>query len=449
MTEGFKPHPTHSKAQVATVNIQRDPSAEIKPSTALKARKPLRICLLGYRSHPYVGGQGIYIKYLSKALTAAGHQVDVISGPPYPEVDPPVQLIKMPSLDLFSVDNHATALRPRHLKSFSDTFEWWAMLTGGFAEPYTFSRRVAKYLKQHGHQYDIVHDNQCLGYGLLTIQKRGLPVVATVHHPISRDRQLALDAAPNWRHRLLVRRWHSFLGMQKKVVQKLNHIVTVSDVSRHDIADAFDRPAETIELVHNGIDTDVFKPMPEVSKKPSQLITTASADQPLKGLRYLLEALAQVRQAQPQTELLVIGRLKEGGPTAKLLAKLKLKDCVKFVSGISTERLAEHYNESCIAVSPSLYEGFGLPAGEAMSCGTPIISSNGGALPEVVGDAGVIVEKGDSQALAAAIESLLQDPQRQVKLGQAGRKRVEEMFSWKVAAEQFAEYYYQILEAQD
>lgn len=427
------------------MNIQVEP----KSSTPLLQRQPLRICLLGYRSHPYVGGQGIYIKYLSKALVDAGHQVDVISGPPYPEPDPRVNLIKLPSLDLFSVGNHATALRPRHLKSFSDTFEWWAMLTGGFAEPYTFSRRVAKYLKTHGHHYDIVHDNQCLGWGLLNIQKRGLPVVATVHHPITRDRQLALDAAPNWRHRILVRRWHSFLRMQKKVVQDLKHIVTVSEVSRVDIADAFDRPVENIELVHNGIDTEVFKPLSRVNKIPYQIITTASADQPLKGLRFLLEAMALLRDQLPDISLRVIGKLKDGGPTAKLLKKLNLEQQVSFVSGISSEQLAAHYNEAVIAVSPSLYEGFGLPAGEAMSCGTPIVSSDGGALPEVVGDAGIVVKKGNSQALAEAIGNLLQNPEEQQRLSQAGRRRVEEMFSWKVAAKQFADYYYKILEDQD
>jgi len=273
--------------------------------------------------------------------------------------------------------------------------------------------------------------------------------VATVPHPNTRDRQLALDAAPNWRHRILVRRWHSFLRMQKKVVQGLNHIVTVSEVSRVDIADAFDRPVENIELVHNGIDTEVFKPLSSVRKIPYQIITTASADQPLKGLRFLLDAMALLRDQLPDISLLVIGKLKAGGPTAKLLKKLKLEQQVSFVSGISSEQLAAHYNESAIAVSPSLYEGFGLPAGEAMSCGTPIVSSDGGALPEVVGDAGIVVEKGSSQALAKAIGNLLQNPEEQQRLGQAGRQRVEEMFSWKVAAKQFADYYYQILEDQN
>jgi len=406
----------------------------------------LKIALLGYRSHPFVGGQGIYLRYLSKALVEAGHQVDVISGPPYPDLDPRVNLVEIPSLNLFEAkSHHAWALRPRHLKSFSDVFEWFSMLTGGFAEPYTFSRRVAKYMKQHGHHYDLIHDNQCLGHGLLTMQKRGVPVVATIHHPITRDRELAVQAAPNWYHRLLVRRWHNFLRMQKKVARNLNHVVTVSEQSRVDIAKAFDLPDSGIELIYNGIDTEIFRPMEGVLRQPYRIITTASADQPLKGLRFLIKAIAALKPDYPQLELMVVGKLKEGGQTETLLQSLKLEDSVSFVSGISTEELVHYYNEATLAVSPSLYEGFGLPAGEAMSCGTPVISSDGGALPEVIGDAGYITPAGNSNALASAMRELLENPERRAQLSQLGRKRIEETFSWEVAAKQFTAYYHKIL----
>lgn len=407
--------------------------------------KPLNICLLGYRSHPYVGGQGVYIKYLSKALVELGHRVDVMSGPPYPELDPRVTLIKVPSLDLFESPNHVTALRWRHLTSWSDFFEWWSMLTGGFAEPYTFSRRVAKLLKTRGHQYDIIHDNQCLGYGLLTLQKRGLPVVATVHHPITRDLQLALDAAPDWRYRLLVRRWHSFLRMQNKVVQRLQHLVTVSECSRADIAAAFDLSAARIQLIHNGIDTTTFQPREQIACIPFRVMTTASADQPLKGLRYLLEAIALLKPRYPQLELLVVGKLKEGGQTEQLLTSLQLMDSVSFVSGISTQALVDYYAEASVVVSPSLYEGFGLPAGEAMACGCAVISSDGGALPEVVGDAGLIVPAGNSEALAQALEQVLTDNELRQTLERKGRERILEKFSWQVAAREFTRYYRQML----
>lgn len=423
-------------------------TAQEKIPTSLlhKTDRPLRICLLGYRSHPFVGGQGVYLNYLSKALVDVGHSVDVISGPPYPELDPRVTLIKKPSLDLFAAPSHVMALRPKHLTSWSDFFEWWSMLTGGFAEPYTFSRRVAKHMKRHGGDYDIVHDNQCLGYGLLKLQKQGIPTVATVHHPITRDRQLALDAAPNWKHRLLVRRWHSFLGMQKKVVKKLNHIVTVSEQSRTDISQAFDRAERDISLIYNGIDTDTFAPRDNISAKPFRVMTTASADQPLKGLKYLLDAIAGLKPQYPQLELLVVGKLKEGGQTEKQLKSLKLSDSVKFVSGISTEKLVDYYNQASVVVSPSLYEGFGLPAGEAMACGCAVISSDGGALPEVVGDAGIVVPKGNSQALQQALEKVLTDDVHRQSLGEKGRERILETFCWRVAAKEFTEYYHQILD---
>ena len=413
-----------------------------------KTNRPLRICLLGYRSHPFVGGQGVYLNYLSKALVEVGHKVDVISGPPYPELDPRVTLIKKPSLDLFAAPSHVMALRPKHLLSWSDFFEWWSMLTGGFAEPYTFSRRVAKHMKRHGEDYDIVHDNQCLGWGLLKMQDSGIPTIATVHHPITRDRQLALDAAPNWKHRLLVRRWHSFLGMQKKVVQKLNHVVTVSEQSRADISEAFDRPEADISLIYNGIDTDTFQPRAHIAAKPFRVMTTASADQPLKGLRYLLEAIAALKPQYPDIELLVVGKLKEGGQTERQLKSLKLSDSVKFVSGISTEKLVDYYSEASVVVSPSLYEGFGLPAGEAMACGCAVISSDGGALPEVVGDAGVVVPAGNSTALQQALEKVLTDNEYRKELGRKGRERILNAFCWKVAAKQFTDYYHNILDRQ-
>ncbi|MGB5325861.1 MAG: glycosyltransferase family 4 protein, partial [Pseudomonadales bacterium] len=402
------------------------------------------IALLGYRSHPHVGGQGIYIKYLAKALADAGHQVTVVSGPPYPELDARIKLVELPSLDLFAQPSHVLALRWRHLKSFTDTFEWFSMLTGGFAEPYTFGRRAVKFFRAHGKDFDIVHDNQSLSYGLLQIEQLGLPVVATVHHPITRDYKLALAAA-KWRHKPLVARWHSFLRMQRKVVRKLKHVVTVSEQSQADIEIAFRRPASRTPIMYNGIDTETFRRLPDIERAQQLLITTASADQPLKGLRYLLKALARLRKKHRGLELLVIGKLKDGGSTHKLLRRLHLEDSVSFLSGISTDELVLHYNRATLAITPSLYEGFGLPAGEAMACETPVISSDGGALPEVVGDAGLLVRAGDSDALARAIDELLSDDSRRAALGRAGRIRILAQFSWQEKARRLGHYYHSIL----
>ena len=195
--------------------LDADP-VERRPATQAET-SPLNIALLGYRSNPYSGGQGIYLHYLSKALLEAGHRVDVISGPPYPHLVPGVRLIKLPSLDLYNEPNHVTALRWKHLKSFTDTFEYFDMLTGGFPEPYTFGRRLTKYFRAMKPAYDIIHDNQSLCYGTLALQ-RDYPLVTTVHHPITSDRELALASATGRREKLLIKRWHSFIGMQRSVV---------------------------------------------------------------------------------------------------------------------------------------------------------------------------------------------------------------------------------------
>ncbi|MEP5765461.1 MAG: glycosyltransferase family 4 protein [Halieaceae bacterium] len=423
------------------------PAGALADVVALPAQGALRVALLGYRSHPYGGGQGVYIKYLSKALVDAGHQVDVISGPPYPHLDPRVRLIEIPSLDLFS--NGLGSLRPRHLKSLTNIIEWGSKLTGGFAEPYTFGRRVVKHLRQHGHNYDLVHDNQSLSYGMLKIQDMGLPLVTTLHHPITSDLRIAVNAARRWWEKVLIHRWHSFLGMQKRVVKRLHNIVTVSECSRQDIARDFDIHPAGINLVYNGIDTAEFRPLAGVQRKSRRLMATASADAPLKGLRYLLRAYARLLRQYPELELLVVGKPQPGGDTERLLRKLKLQDRVQFVSGISTEEMVAYYAEATIAVVPSVYEGFGLPAGEAMACGVPVVSTSGGALPEVVGDAGVQVPVGDVAALAAAIADLLEDEPRRAELGELGRQRIEQMFCWRVTAGHMSNYYRQVLQRAD
>jgi glycosyltransferase involved in cell wall biosynthesis len=407
--------------------------------------RPLRIALLGYRSNPYSGGQGIYIKYLSEALNAAGHSVDVISGPPYPDLSPSINLIKLPSLDLYTTPNHVYALRAKHLLSFSDFFEWWTMLTGGFAEPYTFGRRLKAYFKKVKPDYDIIHDNQSLCYGTLWLQEQGYPLVTTIHHPVTSDRDIALANAKTWQERLLIKRWHSFINMQQSVVKRLKHIVTVSEVSRQDVESAFELTGKQISVVHNGIATDVFTPRPEIQRVPNRIMATASADQPLKGLQYLLRAIKSIASHNPDIHLTVLGKLKPDGETAKLVTELELSPHLTFVSGIETDALVKLYAEASIVVVPSIYEGFGLPAGEAMSCGVPVISTNGGALPEVVGDAGIIVPVRDADAIAAAITDLLANESKRVRLGLAGRERILNHFSWQVAAQQMVQHYEAIM----
>ncbi|MES2822616.1 MAG: glycosyltransferase family 4 protein [Pseudomonadota bacterium] len=410
------------------------------PAQTTQFTNGLRIALLGYRSHPHVGGQGIYLHYLSKALVDLGHNVDVISGPPYPELDARVHLIRLPSLDLYAQKNPTRSLRFQHLFSITDFYEWWSKLSGSFAEPYTFGRRLVKYFKRKP-AYDIVHDNQSLCYGLLQLQKVGYVVIATVHHPITRDRDLALAVATSKGQRWLIKRWYNFLQMQQHVVSHLAHIITVSKQSQIDIEIAFNRPAEKVTVIPNGIDTEIFKPLHTISRDPWRILATTSSDQPIKGLSILLQAIAQIRGEFPQLKLVIVGKLKPGGNTELELKNLQLESCIEFIFNISTEQLVQEYALARFAVVPSLYEGFGLPAGEALACGTPLICSDGGALPEVVGKAAFIVKAGDVNEMIAALKKLLTDSVLCEQLSVAGREHSLQHLSWGVVAEQLISHY--------
>jgi len=406
------------------------------------ADKPkLKIALLGYRSNPHSGGQGIYLKYVSSALAALGHDVDVISGEPYPELDPGVNLIKLPGLNLYALEDPIKGFKAKHLLSATDFYEWFSVASGGFPEPYTFGRRLVDYLGKRVNRYDIIHDNQSLCYGLLKLLKSNVPLITTIHHPITWDRDIALAHEQRWGYRLLIKRWHSFLKMQIKVAQQIPHIVTVSESSKRDITQAFKIDPARIEVVYNGIDNHHFRPLPGIKRDSNRLISTASADQPLKGTRYLIEAFSLLHTKNSELRLTIIGKPKPGGITEQLITRHNLNNAIQFIHGISAQKITELYAQSTVAIVPSEYEGFGLPAGEAMACGVPVVSTNGGALPEVVGDAGIIVPIKDSQALADGIEKLLNDKQLREQLSSKGRARIIESFSWSRAATQLIQIY--------
>ena len=411
----------------------------------------MNICLLGYRSNPFSGGQGVYLYYLSRALVEAGHQVDVISGPPYPELDPRVTLIQLPSLDLYAEGEDVRRFRFRYLRSVTDAFEYFSTISGGFPEPYTFGRRVQRYFQSNPNTYDVIHDNQCLAWGTLGLQRMGLPVVTTIHHPIPRDLDIALAAADTFGLRLLIKRWHWFLYMQKQVIRQLAHKVTVSHAARADIESAFGLPSQSLHVIHNGIDLDHFKPAShQVGTRKNRptptIMTTASADSPLKGLDTLLRAFALVLHDEPFVRLTLIGALKPDGDTRKLIKHLKIGHAIDEKGRVTAEEMVSLYQSATLAVVPSVYEGFGFPAGEAMACGVPLVSTSGGALPEVVGDAGVTVPVQDPGAMAAAITALLKDSERRHALSQAGLARVTKEFSWSRAAAQYLDLYHQVIE---
>jgi glycosyltransferase involved in cell wall biosynthesis len=426
----------------------RIPEGTDRPACPPATSRRLRIALVSYRSNPYSGGQGIYVKYLSRALAELGHHVQVISGEPYPELDSSVGLIPLPGMNFYDYPTARAAVRDRGLSSLTDALEYLSYISGGFPEPKTFGRRLARYMAGQGQGFDIVHDNQSLCSGLLQVMSRNIPVVSTIHHPITRDLETALANEPQWGMRLLIRRWHSFLRMQKRVAPRLKQILTVSDCSRQDLVRDFGLNPERISVVHNGVDLTSFAPMDDVERRPFRVMATASADVPLKGLSTLLQAVSQLKNEMPRLELTVLGKPKTDGPTERMISELELNDHVRFVNNITTQKLRYLYARASVAVIPSLYEGFGLPAAEAMACGVPVISTTGGALPEVVGRAGILVPPGDAPRMARALKTLLESPEMGLSLGRQGRQRMEASFTWDKAARRTVQVYERLLAEQ-
>ncbi|WP_327236831.1 glycosyltransferase family 4 protein [Streptomyces sp. NBC_01317] len=403
---------------------------------------PLRIALLSYKGNPFCGGQGVYVRHLSRELALLGHTVEVIGAQPYPVLDAGVTLTELPSLDLYRQPDPFRTPKRGEFRDWVDALEVATMWTGGFPEPLTFSLRARRHLLARRGEFDVVHDNQTLGYGLLG--DLGAPLVTTIHHPITVDRRLDLAAATDWRRRASVRRWYGFTRMQKRVAGRLPSVVTVSGSSKQEIGDDLGVRADRIHVVPIGADAQLFSPDPAVPEIPGRIVTTSSADVPLKGLVHLVEALAKLRTEHPAAHLVVVGRRAEDGPVARALERYGLEDAVEFVKGISDAELVDLVRGAQIACVPSLYEGFSLPAAEAMATGTPLVATTGGAIPEVAGADGetcLAVPPGDAGALAAALGRLLEDRELRVRLGAAGRERVLARFTWARAAQGTAELY--------
>jgi glycosyltransferase involved in cell wall biosynthesis len=408
----------------------------------------MRIALLSYRSKTHCGGQGVYVRHLSRGLVELGHDVEVFSGQPYPEgLDPRVRLTKVPSLDLYREPDPFRIPRPSELHDRIDVLELLATWTAGFPEPKTFCLRVARLLADRLDDFDVVHDNQSLGTGLLTIAELGLPVVATVHHPITRDKVLDVAAAKWWR-KPLVRRWYGFAEMQKRVARRIPELLTVSSTSAADIAEDFGVLPSQLQVVPLGVDTELFTPAEH--RVRNRIIAIASADVPLKGVSHLLHAVARLR-VERDLELQLVAKLEPNGPTEKLIAELGISDIVHSSSGLTDAELAALLSSAELACIPSLYEGFSLPAVEAMASGTPIVASRAGALPEVVGPDGEcarLVNPGDVDDLTRVMGELLDSPLELRRLGAAGRRRAVDVFSWEsVAAQTISVYERAMMEA--
>ena len=410
----------------------------------------MRICLLSYRCYRYSGGQGIYVRYLSRCLKELGHDIEVIAGPPYPELADGIKLIKLPSLDLYSLpERQRLLINPKRLNSSPNFVEWLGECCGFFTEPLTFGMRAYSYLRNGNRykKYDVIHDNQSLSYSMPKIQKLGIPVVTTIHHPITIDRDLAIKAAKSLWQEMGIRRWYSFANMQLKAAKKLSHFITGSQNSYRRIMDIFQLPEDSLRVIYDGVDSAVFNQAPEIKRSENRLLVINSGDTPLKGLKYLLEAVAALK-LERKIELTIIGKQLKNGYTQGLVDSLGISDCVTHLGQVTTDELVRNYSIATMLVVPSVYEGFGLPAAEAMCCGTPVISTTAGALPEIVGDAGTLVPPADTKALADAIAGLLDNRDRRRQLGEMGHRRVTNMFNWRNTAKHTVEVYEEAIEHQ-
>jgi len=392
--------------------------------------RPLRIALLSYRSKPHSGGQGVYVRHLSRELAARGHHVEVFSGQPYPELDEGPVLRQVPSLDLYRDDDPFRTPRPEELRDWTDALEVAMMWGGAFPEPLTFSVRALRALRARPGDFDIVHDNQGLGYGMLGLRRLGVPLVTSIHHPITVDKRLDM-AGRNWHERLDKSRWYGFVRMQGRVARRVGPLLTVSSSSKDDICRDFRINPENVHIIPLGVDTRLFRPRSAQPRVPGRIVAVTSADMPLKGLPALLRAVAKL-VTERDAHLVVIGT--PSAATRDQLTQLGLGERVTFASGLPDAEYARVLASAEVAVIPSLYEGFSLPAVEHMASGTPLIASKAGALPEVTGDAALLVPPGDPEELAAALRDLLGDEGARAEYAERGLARVRERYAWPAVA---------------
>ena len=407
----------------------------------------LNIAILSYRSAKFGGGQGVYIKDISFALSLMGHNVDVISGPPYPDLHDGVKLIKLPGLDLFetfSFKDRFKKFKKKKSKNFDDYYEFFIALAGGFPELRTFGNRANDYLINNNN-YDVIIDNQSISYGLIEIQKR-FPLIEIIHHPITFDFKFELAASQKIKYKISRYLWYSFLKMQKQVAPKIRNIITPSQSSKKGIIEEFNCKKDNITVIYNGLDAEEFSPIEESKRNLNRLITTASADVPLKGLDYSLKALKILKKDNPNIHLIVIGSPKKGGHTERLIKELNIKENVFFKKHISKEEIRKLYSTSSVAIVSSLYEGFGYPVIEAMSCEVPLIATNVSSIPELVGKYGILIDPKDENLLSHKIKNVLSNYDEHKKTAIQGRQHIIKTFNWSKITNEYEKTIYKVIE---
>ncbi len=418
----------------------------------------MRIALLSYRGNMYCGGQGVYLYHLSRALAGCGHDVSILVGPPYPAETPWARVYRLHDENFINrAQNFLPEPDPLSMFQPLHFCEFALSRLGPNPEMLAFSLRAFRLIRtiNRDKPFDIVHDNQCLGYGLYLIRSLGLATVATIHHPLQIDRKQDL-LQPSGSAGLAgvatkaKRALYYPLFMQGWVARRLDRIITVSDFSRNLVAQTYRLDKSRLSTVYNGVDHLTFRPLPRPAKKRGGILFVGSSEDRKKGILYLLRAMRLVNDRSLHL-VIVDGRLYPGRVYARnLVRELGLSAQVSFREKVSLPELISEYHQAEVAVLPSLFEGFGLPALEAMACGTPLIATSAGALPEVTGpdgEAALVVPPGDEGALARALRTILKNPSLQHRLSHAARSRAERLFSWERAASSMEKIYKEAIES--
>ena len=403
----------------------------------------LKIALLSYRSDPFSGGQGIYIKNISEALHNRGHEITIFSGNPLPEVNKAIKVVRIETPGFFETFDSLERLKiftslEKNRLNFMDFFETF---TGTFTEPVFFGERLVKnkYFQETVDEFDIFHDNQSISSYPETVLKK---LVTTLHHPIHVDKEIDLASERSFLLRLSIKRWYSFLNFQKKNLKAVKKVISPSLSSKNDICRYFDYPSKNISVIWNGINLDDCK-FHERESFNANFVTIISADVPMKNLKTVLKALYLLKQEGINAKLTIIGDLREDNN--KLIDRLGLTKEITYKSKLPRKQLIQSLNNADIGIAPSKYEGFGFPLVEMIATGLPVIVSDKASLPELAGNAGLIFNSSDSNDLKEKMKELIENAALRNKVAENSKLRRDDFFGWDEYAKKLEDLYKEII----
>ena len=403
----------------------------------------LKIALLSYRSDPFSGGQGIYIKNISEALHNRGHEITIFSGNPLPEVNKAIKVVRIETPGFFETFDSLERLKiftslEKNRLNFMDFFETF---TGTFTEPVFFGERLVKnkYFQETVDEFDIFHDNQSISSYPETVLKK---LVTTLHHPIHVDKEIDLTSEKSFLTRLSIKRWYSFLNFQKKNLKAVKKVISPSLSSKNDICRYFDYPSKNISVIWNGINLDDCK-FHQRGSFNANFVTIISADVPMKNLKTVLKALHLLKQEGINAKLTIVGDLREDNN--KLIDRLGLTKEITYKSKLPRKQLIQSLNNADIGIAPSKYEGFGFPLVEMIATGLPVIVSDKASLPELAGNAGLIFNSSDSNDLKEKMKELIENAALRNKVAENSKLRRDDFFGWDEYAKKLEGLYKEII----